>query len=154
MSQSVNPPEGFEPVPAGLGYTDSLQPLYRRIDDDLVSFGLSVAEQHLNVMGLCHGGVLMTLADVAAASGVNHAMGTKGGTPTINLSFDFVNGAKAGQWLQADVTSVTMKRRFGFASGVITHGELIIARFNGTFYVPDHDGIWKRGKAAGALARK
>ena len=74
-------PEGFSPVPRGQGFSDNLQPSYRRIEGDSVSFGLVVQSQHGNLMGICHGGVLMTLADIAAANGVNVARGVKPAVP-------------------------------------------------------------------------
>jgi len=152
MSQSGTPPEGFELVPTGLGFTDTLQPFYRRIDREQISFGVRVDEQHLNLLGICHGGVLMTLADIAAASGVNHARGEQGGSPTINLSVDFISSGKRGDWLQADTSSVTVKRRLGFCNGLICNDRGIVARFNGTFYLPGHDGLWQGGKRPGTLA--
>lgn len=149
MTEPVEIPAGFEQVPTGLGFTDNLQPFYHRIEGGVVSFGLHVGEQHVNMMGICHGGVLMTLADIAAASGVNHARGEVGGSPTINLSLDFINAGKRGEWLQADVSEVTVKRRFGFCNGLIASERGLVARFNGTFYLPDHEGMWKDGKPAG-----
>jgi|TARA_R100000005_G_scaffold57765_5_gene29071 uncharacterized protein (TIGR00369 family) len=144
-------PEGFERLPSGLGYTDTLQPCYRRISASGVSFGLRVEAQHCNVMGICHGGVLSTLADIAAASGVNQAAGRDAGSPTINLALDFVSAGKLGQWLQADVLQVSVKRRFGFANGLISGPGGAVVRFNGTFYLPDHEGIWKRPPPAVSL---
>jgi len=145
-------PAGFEPVPTGLGYADTLQPLYRRIGGEEVSFGLYVTARHGNSMSICHGGVLMTLADIAAASGVNVARGIQFGSPTISLSLDFISSARMGEWIQADVERVSVKRRFGFCSGAICTSRSIVARFNGTFYLPDHDGLWKEGEpTAGAL---
>jgi uncharacterized protein (TIGR00369 family) len=138
-------PEGFEQLPVGLGYTDTLQPTYRRVEGEEVSFGLVVQQQHANSLGICHGGVLMTLADITAASGVNTAAGRRAGSPTINLSLDFISSAEVGCWIQANVEQVTVKRRFGFCSGVIYKAEGAVARFNGTFYLPDHQGMWKGG---------
>ena len=142
-------PEGFDPVPRGLGYTDTLQPFYRRVDGDEVSFGLLVAPQHGNSMGICHGGVLMTLADISAAAGLNLKRGKRAGSPTINLAVDFISTAKRGQWIQARADHVSLKRRFGFCSGVIEGPDGIVASFKGTFYLPDHDGVWKGPKHDG-----
>lgn len=136
-------PAGFVRLPEGLGFTDNLQPCYRRIEGDAVSFGLVVDKQHSNIMGICHGGALVTLADVTAATGVNVARGVRAGSPTINLSMDFIAAGRMGQWIQADVQQVSVKRRFGFCSGVILNSEGVIARFNGTFYLPDHKGMIK-----------
>jgi len=144
-------PDGFMQLPTGLGYTDTLQPCYRRITDAGVSFGLVVEAQHCNVMGICHGGVLSTLADIAAATAVNHAAGRNAGSPTINLALDFISAGKRGQWLQADMHEVSIKRLFGFSSGVISGPDGVIARFNGTFYLPVHDGVWKQSPPAESL---
>ena len=152
MSNDVVP-EGFDPVPRGLGYTDTLQPFYRRVDGDEVSFGLLVAPQHGNSMGICHGGVLMTLADISAAAGLNLKRGKRAGSPTINLSLDFISYAGQGDWIQAHAEQVSVKRRFGFCSGAIYKADGMVARFNGTFYFPDHQGMWKNGvPTEGALA--
>lgn len=139
MSQEI--PEGFERMPEGLGFTDILQPLYRRVRGGRVALGMFVQDNHTNMLQICHGGVLMTLADVAAASAVNHAREKVAGAPTINLSFDFIAAARVGDWLQAQADRVTVKRRFGFSSGVVESGERIIMRFSGNFYLPEHDGF-------------
>jgi uncharacterized protein (TIGR00369 family) len=138
-------PAGFVQLPQGLGFTDNLQPCYRKVEGDQVSFGFVVASQHSNIMGICHGGALVTLADVAAATGVNVARGQRAGSPTINLSMDFISAARMGQWIQADIQQVTVKRRFGFSSGTIFSSDGVVARFNGTFYLPEHKGMIKPG---------
>ena len=145
MTASDRVPPDFELLPQGLGFTDSLQPIYRRLVDDSVVFGLEVAAQHSNSLGLCHGGVLMSLADIAAASGVNLSLGKVAGNPTINLAVDFISAARQGEWIEARPEHVNVKRRFGFCSGAIYVGERMIARFNGTFYLPDHDGMRQPG---------
>lgn len=139
MQQAV--PEGFIPLPQGLGFTDILQPLYRREHNGALAIGMFVQESHLNILQICHGGVLMTLADVAAASAVNHARGKLAGSPTISLGFDFISAAKLGEWLQAEVEQATPKKRFGFSNGFVRAADRDICRFNGTFYFPDHAGF-------------
>lgn len=146
-------PEGFVQLPTGLGYTDTLQPSYRKVDGGTVRFGLVVAAQHSNSLGICHGGVLMTLADITAASGVNMARGIRSGSPTINLSMDFIAAARLGEWIEGRAEQVSVKRRFGFCSGAIYNDSGIVARFNGTFYLPDHDGLWKGGTIGDGVLR-
>jgi len=146
-------PEGFEQLPIGLGFTDTLQPSYRRIEGDTVCFGLVVQAEHSNSLGICHGGALMTLADITAASGVNLARGIKAGSPTVNLSLDFIASARQGEWIQANVEQVTVKRRFGFCNGAIYNSKGMVARFNGTFYLPDHDGMWKDGRTGDGVLK-
>jgi len=127
-------PDGYKPMPEGLGFTDRLQPVYRRIDGRDVSFGFIVATQHLNLMGICHGGALMTLADVAAATSIHLRRDKPAPSPTINLSFDFQSPGREGRWLHTRADHVDLKRRFGFCTGVILDGERVVLRYSGTFY--------------------
>ena len=148
-------PDGFEPLPTGLGFTDNLT-LYRKVEDAQVRFGLLVGPQHSNTMKICHGGALMTLADIAAASSINIARGFMAGAPTTNLAMDFISAAKLGQWIEARPEGVELKRMFGFARGVIVNSRGVVARYNGSFYFPDHpgmsqDGVVRHGAMAGVF---
>ncbi len=138
ISNAEDIPTGFKLLPAGYGFTDVLFPLYRRVSDSGVEFGIFVSSQHLNSMQICHGGVLMMLADITAASGVNFSVGKKSGSPTINLSLDFVAPARVDTWIESRAELVSIRKRFGFCSGTIVSEDNLIARFNGTFYLP-HD---------------
>ncbi|MEM6544114.1 MAG: PaaI family thioesterase [Pseudomonadota bacterium] len=131
----VQIPDGYQKVPEGLGFTDRLQPFYRRIIGDEVSFGFIVGDQHLNSMGICHGGALMTLADVAAAASLYHRRKTPGRMPTVNLSCDFVSAARAGRWVHSKADHVEPKKRFGFCSGAVYDGEQLLLRYSGTYYL-------------------
>jgi uncharacterized protein (TIGR00369 family) len=138
-------PAGFERLPQGLGFTDNLQPVYRRIEGEGAAFGLIVTERHCNTMGICHGGVLMTLSDITATTACNLAHGVVAGSPTVHIDIDFIAAARRGEWIQAVAEKVTAKRRFGFSSGGIYNSEGLVARFAGTVYFPDHKGLWKSG---------
>jgi len=138
----MNPdaPPGFEKLREGFGFADVLQPLYRRAGDT-PAMGMYVRERHINTLGICHGGVLMTLADIVASLSVWRARGRNAGNPTINLSFDFIAAAREGDWIQAEADRVTVKRNVGFSSGVVTSGDGgIVCRFSGGFYLFDRDG--------------
>lgn len=138
-------PPGFELLPEGLGFTDNLKPCYRRLEGESLTFGFVVSRQHANSMGICHGGALMTLADIAAASWANMARGIVAAAPTINLSMDFISAARQGQWIETRLEGVTLKRLFGFSRGVIVSSRGEVARFNATFYFPDHAGLSQDG---------
>jgi uncharacterized protein (TIGR00369 family) len=129
-------PEGFERLPQGMGFTDVLQPVYRK-EGKPPAIGMFVEETHTNLLNICHGGVLMTLADLGAAWAVNSAREEALPAPTLNLGFDFIAAARRGDWIQAQADRVTVKKRVGFSSGVISSGERVICRFSGTFYLPD-----------------
>lgn len=136
-------PPGFVELPEGLGFTDTLRPVYRREPqgNSGLCLAMRVQAQHGNMIGICHGGVLMTLADIAAAQAVNAARNKVAGSPTISLSFDFVSAAREGDWIEAHTERVDLKRVFAFTSGVIRCGDKIILRYSGTIYTPNHEGF-------------
>jgi uncharacterized protein (TIGR00369 family) len=144
-------PQGFAALPEGLGFTDVLRPVYRKEGDPPI-IGMFVREPHINLLNICHGGVLMTLADVGAAWAINSARGEVRPAPTLNLSFDFISAAREGDWLEARADRVTVKRRVGFSSGVVTSEGRVICRFSGTFYLPD-TGVFEEtpGRLAAAF---
>jgi uncharacterized protein (TIGR00369 family) len=147
-------PEGFERLPEGFGFADSLQPSYGKVDESEACFGLVVEQHHCNMMGICHGGVLMTLADMAGAAGINLARGELAGSPTINLNIDLISPARLGTWVQASIDQVSIKRRFGFCRGSISNESGVVAQFSGTFYFPGHDGMWKEGNRKESVLEK
>jgi uncharacterized protein (TIGR00369 family) len=149
--QGIAVPEGFELIPQGLGFMDRVGPCYRWVEGERVRFGIPLMPHHANSMGICHGGVLMTLADIAAASGVNAARGMLVGAPTINISLDFIGSARIGEWIETESQNVTIKRHFGFCSGIIHCERGLIARYNGTFYFPDHQGVQKGDAFGGGV---
>ena len=108
------------------------------MSDSSVEFGIFVYSQHLNSMQICHGGVLMMLADIRVASGVNFSIGKKSGSPTINLSLDFVAPTRVDAWSESRAELVAIRKRFGFCSGTIISEDNLIGCFNDTFYLP-HD---------------
>ena len=139
--EEFSAPEGFVELPEGLGFTDVLRPVFRSETETGVCLGMFVQAQHGNMIGICHGGVLMTLADIAAAQSVNFARGKSVGVPTISLSFDFVSAAREGDWIEAHTEQVELKRLFAFAAGVVRSGDKVIMRYSGTVYTPDHEGF-------------
>ncbi len=129
-------PEGFHKLEGKLGFIDQLAPVYRR-EGNPPTIGMTVLDKHTNLLNICHGGVLMTLGDMAAAWAVNTERGEPLPAPTLNLGFDFMSAAREGDWLEARADQVMVKRRVGFASGFIRCDERLVSRFSGTFYLPD-----------------
>ncbi len=76
-------------------------------------FRLEVAEQHINLGGVCHGGVSMTLADIGMGYAAASALGRIGCT-TIAFDAQFIAAAKLGQELHgvAKVTRATRDLAF------------------------------------------
>jgi acyl-coenzyme A thioesterase 13 len=58
-------PEGWREIPRASPFNTLVGPLYERRAGKNLSLGLHIEEKHTNSRGLCHGGVLATLADLA-----------------------------------------------------------------------------------------
>jgi acyl-coenzyme A thioesterase 13 len=62
----ANPPEGFEPLFRSSPFLDHNGPFfYRRTEDGAFVIGLRILPKHANARGGAHGGLLMTLCDIA-----------------------------------------------------------------------------------------
>ncbi|MEL6113053.1 MAG: PaaI family thioesterase [Pseudomonadota bacterium] len=100
---------------------------------------LTVDTQHLNLGGVCHGGVLMTLADNAMGSAAYMAGGRKP-CATIELTSQFIAGVHTGEILIAEAQITRRTPEIAFLTGTVW----ATARTNG----PDRiamtaSGIWK-----------
>lgn len=130
-------PEGFELFPLDQTFNDALSPMFYRIDASGTCWGLYVEKKHTNMMGVCHGGVLMTLMDFALSAVVCHAMGKFTGTPTISMSCDFLAKAVEGDWIYADVEALKITRTIGFSHGVVRRKDgTVLMRASGSFKLP------------------
>ena len=105
MSDDVSAPDGWEP-PKGYelldwrrGFGRLAGPLYRkRWDDGRRTMAFRVQEQHANGMSNAHGGMLMTLADVAWG----HIISVEKSSywVTVRLTCDFLASAHMNDWVE------------------------------------------------------
>lgn len=128
-------PEDFLLVPEEFGFADALQPLYVKEESDGTTFGLNVRAQHLNVLGRVHGGVIMTLGDILIARNLWARFGRKG-LPTVAINFSFIRAATEGQWIEAKLRQLEIKKTMAFAQGELASNGRIMATFNATFKLP------------------
>ena len=58
-------PEGFVPLFRTSPFLDTLGPFFYRRTESSFVIGLRIANKHANARGSAHGGLLLTLADIA-----------------------------------------------------------------------------------------
>jgi uncharacterized protein (TIGR00369 family) len=130
-----DPAQGYAALFRSSPFLDLTGPFYSKGRGQSLSIGLRVLDHHLNARGLVHGGVLLTMADIA----LGYAMATSGETPvsavTSQLSADFAGSARLGDWItsQADIQKVG--RTLAFANIYLTVGDIRIVRASGVFAV-------------------
>ena len=123
-----NPPLGFELLFRTSPFLDTVGPLFCRKDPERgLVIGLRVAEKHANARGIAHGGLLLTLADIALGYRTAFAQEPPAGLITASLTADFAGAAKVGDWVEAHVDIQKVGGRLAFANAfLMVDGERIV----------------------------
>ncbi|WP_306249846.1 PaaI family thioesterase [Parvularcula sp. IMCC14364] len=135
----INAPEGFRPHTRKSRVTDPWEPLFSRVQNDVLQIGLRLDDAHCNSRGLVHGGVIAALADNAMGYSYVMAMmkaagsDNKIGAVTISLQIDYASSAKLGQWLQIEPRIVKAGRSIGFVDALVTADGDTVARASASF---------------------
>jgi len=127
-------PEGFKLVNRGGPFIAMLGPLYYRKREQGTSvIALRIEERHLNIRGIAHGGMLVTLADSALGIALSMSRTPPQPMVTVNLTTDFVDSAHPGDWVEAHVDIQRVGKRMAFANCYLHVGEKRILRASGVF---------------------
>jgi uncharacterized protein (TIGR00369 family) len=130
-------PSGFRALPIRHGFVAANGPLYgRREGDGAPVLGFRVDERHLNLRGICHGGMLMTFADMVLGFTAAHAVGGRRFLPTVNMTADFIGSVEAGAWVEGRGRALRITRNLAFVEVWLSVGEAVVLRANGILKVP------------------
>lgn len=95
---------------------------------------LDLAPRHLNSWSVAHGGVLMTLLDVAMAVAGRSLDPAAGGGVTVEMKTNFLQPAHAGTRLVASAHAYHRSSSMAFCDGEVRDAEgRLIAKAMGTF---------------------
>ncbi len=126
-------PGGFRPIERASPFIELIGPLYERTRDGTLTLGLRIEGKHANRRGICHGGVLATLADVALGYTMGVTTGGKSSLVTASLTIDYAGSARVGDWVEAQVEVQRVGARLGFANCYLLAGEQRIVRASAIF---------------------
>jgi uncharacterized protein (TIGR00369 family) len=129
-------PEGFGPFPQVEGFAVHIGPIYWRRNAEGADIGFRVLPHMCNPAGICHGGMMMTVMDMAVGVAATFAARTTKFAPSVNLSCDFLQPGQLGDWLQSKVDFTFTTRRTGFASGLLVGSNGPVMRANGIVKIP------------------
>jgi acyl-coenzyme A thioesterase 13 len=126
-------PAGFEPLFRNSPYTDTIGPIFYRKDGSNLVLGIRALQKHANARGLVHGGLLMTIADIA----LGYAMAFREDPPasliTASISADFAGSAKVGDWIEVHVDVQKSGSRLAFANAYLIANDQRILRASGVY---------------------
>jgi len=126
-------PEGFRKIERLSPFNALVGPLYERRDGETVSIGLAIEEKHVNSRGICHGGVLATLADLALGYAMLAKSGDKGSFVTAHLAVDYAGAARPGDWIESKVEIQRVGSRLAFANCYLISNQKPIVRASAIF---------------------
>lgn len=135
LAQAI--PPGFKPRKFGDGFIGANGPLYTRLHEGRLQVGFLVEERHCNPMGICHGGMLATLADMVCPITAHFTCEAAKNRflPTISLQIDYIASARLGVWVQAEAEVLRATRSMVFVHGLIKAEETVLARVSGIFKI-------------------
>jgi uncharacterized protein (TIGR00369 family) len=132
-------PKGFVPFPFSTGFASLVGPIYVTRRGKEIVLGFRVEDRHCNPAGICHGGMMMTVMDMAVGSNIASHGGVEAFTPSVQLAYDFLQPGKPGQWLESKTDFVHTTRRTGFANGYLIGPDGPVMRANGICKLPNPD---------------
>jgi acyl-coenzyme A thioesterase 13 len=137
-SPDVVPP-GFEPLFRTSPFMEALGPVYCRRDGRGLALGLRIADKHTNARGLAHGGVLLTLCDVALGYSAAYSQEPPLSLTTAQISADFAGSARIGDWVESSSDIQRIGGRLAFVNVYLAVGSTRIVRASGVFVRGDGD---------------
>lgn len=127
-------PGQFEPLNPS-PFTELIGPVYIREADSAPVLGLRVAGEHANRRGNAHGGVLMTLADIAVSRAAAARVPRGATFATADLHISFLESVSEGQWLEAVPSLDRLGRALIHASCELRTQDHVAARVLATIAV-------------------
>jgi uncharacterized protein (TIGR00369 family) len=129
----VEVPEGFGPLSRTSPRLELLGPFYARGEGGDLVLGLRVAQKHTNARGFAHGGVLLTLADVALGYAAESSVDPPARLITASVSADFAGSVKFDDWVEARVDVQRVGKRMAFPNAYLHVGERRVVRASAVF---------------------
>lgn len=125
-------PPGFHALRMTGEFIAHVGPLYLKRDGASLWVGFRVEERHTNPMGICHGGMLASFADMLLPLSI-HRKSEVGMRflPTISLQLDYLAPAPLGAWVQGEAQVLRVTRSLVFAQGLATADGTPILRASG-----------------------
>ncbi|WP_286828400.1 MULTISPECIES: PaaI family thioesterase [Kordiimonas] len=131
MVAAANPPAGFEPILSNSPFGWENGPIFEKTDDSGKVRGFRVADRHINAGGACHGGMIMTFADILLATAVFAV--AEPPFVTVRLTTDFIGPAFKDEWLEGRACVTGIDDGLVAVTGEMRAGDRAVASVSGLF---------------------
>ena len=115
-------PNGFRLLNRNSPFSDLTGPYFEQVDENgkHTVLGIRLTNEHLNKIGVAHGGTMMTIADNAFGDAILAHYDHPVAFVTVTLNSEFLSAAKAGDWVEARVNIHRAGKRMIFAGCALT----------------------------------
>lgn len=133
-------PPGFRALPHIEGFIGSNGPLYVDQSGPAPVLGFRVHARHCNPMGVCHGGWIATVMDMALTLTARLTIPDLHETflLTVNMAVDYLGGAPLDAWVEGRGQVLKRTGRMVFVQALLSVDGVAVARGNGTFRIGRH----------------
>ena len=132
-------PPGFAPLFRTSPFLDLVGPCYCRRSEDGLVIGLRIAPKHANARGMAHGGLLLTLCDIALGYSAAHSQDPPLRLTTTHVSADFAGSARIGDWVESRADIQRIGGRVAFINVYLVVNSTRIVRASGVYLRSDAD---------------
>lgn len=130
-AQSADIPAGFQQLNWTRGFGRQIGPLYERHQDGDYTLAFRVEEHHTNGLANCHGGMLMSFADMAWGRVIS--VHRSHFWVTVRLNCDFLSAAKLGDWVEGAAELIAEEDMLFTVRGRIWSGDRVLMTGTGVF---------------------
>ncbi|MEM6498941.1 MAG: PaaI family thioesterase [Pseudomonadota bacterium] len=104
---------------------------WQRTEEGGHHFVLKAEARHCNRQGILHGGLMMTMIDLALAASAKEVLEDR--YVTISLNSEFVAAGNIGEIIEAKGELVRRTRSLAFVRGQVTSGDQVLLNTSGVF---------------------
>ncbi len=97
---------------------------WAQLEDGTHNFAIEAAERHCNSHGIVHGGLMMTMIDLALVAAAKAAPDDR--LVTVSLNSEFTASGRQGDLIEARGELLRRGRSLAFARGQVVCGERIL----------------------------
>ena len=124
-------PEGFVVLANRSPYGRLIGPVYEKATPEGRVFGVRIAEKHVNLGGIAHGGMMASFADVVL--GQFESRDYSRVTVTVRMVTDYVAASRLGDWLEGRATVTKETGSMVFVDATIACRSHLVLRASGVF---------------------
>ncbi|MGB4862296.1 MAG: PaaI family thioesterase [Tepidiformaceae bacterium] len=96
---------------------------------------VTLTEDHMNPHGVCHGGVLYSLADTGMGAAVYSRLAENESCATIEVKMVYMASVRAGALIDCESRLIHKGKRIAVLESEVKSGERLVAKALGTFAI-------------------